>query len=121
MSQVLEDLKATREIIAEPDHWTRHVYARDANSCQVMRGEFEKNEAVCFCVIGALWKAVGDPDRTCWNEDDYLVRRNRWLNGIFELDATLDRRIPLADFNDTKTHAEVIEIIDKTIERLAKK
>jgi hypothetical protein len=117
MSQVLEDLKAAREIIAEPGRWTRHVYARDANGCQLTRGEFEEFGAVCFCVMGALWKAVGDPSHR-WIVDDYRNHRNRWLNGICELDKTLDRRIPLADYNDTKTHAEVIEIMDMTIKRL---
>ena len=47
----METLKAAREKIADPEHWTQGAYSRDAWGAPYL-GVFERS--VCFCATGAV-------------------------------------------------------------------
>lgn len=55
MSQVVDDLKATRELISDPAHWTTKVSARNAQGVHVLPLD---PTATCFCVLGAIFRVA---------------------------------------------------------------
>lgn len=96
---VVDDLKAARELIADPNHWTKGSFARDASgqTCSPT-SEF----AVCWCASGALRKVEGcqlDDLPVAW---DYL--------------STCVPGGSVAAFNDgARLHAAVLKMYDKAI------
>lgn len=50
---VAEQLRAARALIADPAHWTRYEYARDAEGNGV---SYTDERATCFCAEGAIYR-----------------------------------------------------------------
>ncbi len=50
-NEVLALLRAARQRIADPKHWTQGAFARDAKGRSV---EPRSDAAVCWCALGAL-------------------------------------------------------------------
>ena len=94
----LETLKAARDLISDPARWTQGWFAKNARGENV--NSFSEN-AVCFCVLGAL-------DRT--------------HNSTPAVKDILNRHLPLehniSSFNDTHTHPEVLALFDAAIAEL---
>ena len=44
------------ELLADPKHWTKRAYARDKDGQSVSA---HSDEAVCWCVLGAIIKCYG--------------------------------------------------------------
>lgn len=95
----LELLKAARETISTPDKWTQYAIAK--NTSGEIRSA-DESDAVCFCMLGAIWKNS---------------RQSGSAEG--ELKNTINGR-SIAGFNDdpSRTHDEVLNVFDKTIARL---
>lgn len=56
-SQALRILTGARALLDSPEKWTREVLARDANGGKV---GIRSPDAVCYCSLGALTKAMND-------------------------------------------------------------
>lgn len=117
MSDTLETLRKAREIIADPAHWTKGYFAKDAEGRDV---EPLALCATCFCSAGAILKAQG---RTTYQ----LERDEMPKAALVELAKTVKPDGDFAQdawattiyrFNDHHTHAEVLDVFDRTIERL---
>ena len=92
-----EILKAARAKIERPECWTQESLRRDA--CGQPCG---RREAVCWCSMGAIY------DTTLLGVADGAFSALKSVCGD-----------NIADFNDTHTHAEVLEAFDKAIEATA--
>lgn len=112
-------LQKAKAKIADPDHWTQGVAARDAAGTAVHAGG---GEAARWCALGAVLEVtVGDDamaavdllnaaagdmgvTETTWDSDDSIV---------------LDIGGPLflAQLNDQGTHADVMQMFDLAIKK----
>jgi hypothetical protein len=107
MPTVLETLQRARELILDPEHWTKNAAAKDVNGKDLCISEVERG--VCFCVVGALsYVSPHDPDAMYQTS----LRAKR----------ALELRLPgdfdcLEDFNDDEetTHAHVVALFDRAI------
>ncbi len=106
--QVLQD---ARKLLTDPDHWTQGVDARtnEGISCSI----FSKN-ARCFCLSGALYKAALRDDGMITFDPalEHAMNRVRAAISIKGFGAN----IPFFNDYNGRTHAEVIEVLDKAIE-----
>jgi len=96
---VLEILIEARALIEGPARWTQGCFARNQSWYPVSVNE---GDASCWCSIGAL------------------RRVNRGLSPtVIEAESLLDRCSggDMVKFNDTSSHAEVLEVFDAAIER----
>src|SRR3974390_3229322 len=106
--KVLDVLKATRSILEKPERWTQGASARNAVGHVV---NFADSDAVCWCLTGAIQKAVyGDIDVLVLDAMNYAFN---------EIDRTLGYS-GILGWNDwpLRTHDEVLELLDSTIDRL---
>ena len=104
MVKVIEILKTARALISDPANWIQNSFATNK---QGVTCPSHSREATCWCATGAIFKAENGKD----------------IGGIAEgaLMETLgtrhyDRHVP--QYNDSHTHAEVLQLFDVTIERL---
>jgi hypothetical protein len=100
--ETLEVLQKARALVEQPETWTQHTFARNAEGAP--RHENWDDDACAFCIRGALNKAVGR--HVGINDDCYMAIRNA-VGGQ-----------ALARFNDTpgRSHAEVLAAFDRAIE-----
>lgn len=107
-----EILRAARALISDPARWTQGAFARDSSGDQVDR---LTSEAVCWCLAGAV-DAASYPERI--GVDNYVIDFDRSaarLAAARALHTVIHDTV--VSFNDdpTRTHAEVLEAIDKAI------
>ena len=104
MSQLLEDLKAARELLSVPERWTKGHLAHDAAGRSV---DEQSDKAVCFCIVGAVYKA-------CQND---WKRVEPTVNFI----ANTEGVVSVPDWQDhpDRTHAEVLDLLDRCIAKAA--
>ena len=102
---IKQGLIKARARIQNPDHWTQEYLARNAqgeatNACS--------SEACCWCALGATeWAA------------EVMGMSESGL--IAQLRDTLRTLVPdphpyIGDFNDSRTHFEVLKLFDMAIE-----
>ena len=92
-----QDLERVYALIEREEGWTQHTAATNKSGKEV--GARQKS-AKCFCLLGAVWNAVpGDMDE---------LRE--------EMEA-LANTPDVALFNDSHTHAEVLQLLKDAIER----
>lgn len=96
MTQLLEDLKAVRELLSEESRWTTAAAARDVSGKPVYP---LSPAAVKWCVLGALQKVIGLSSAT--------QPTSRWVLGCEAL-----QEVGIE-------HAEVIALLDKAIRKEA--
>jgi hypothetical protein len=104
-----------RELIADPAHWTQHYYTGD--------GPIDAPETKCFCLVGAVDRAViekrGWLDR--FSDDNFAIAAvedsSEGAAAIKHLQAQLTDFVLVSDFNDSHTHAEVLQLLDRAIEK----
>lgn len=111
----LENLTVARSLIEKPENWTQHAFARDAHGGRI---NVNSPNAKCFCLAGALQRAYYKPglvpntggSRLCSGAIPLTdsARAIGSCNGSF------------VDYNDDPktTHADVLWLLDATIERL---
>lgn len=91
---VVDILKATREKISDPRHWTQGFFALDRKGFPTPA---LSEDAVSWCLEGALLNACTENYSKAWNV-------------IVEIAGDIPTR-----FNDSHTHADVIALLDKAI------
>lgn len=89
----LETMKVARELISDPTRWCQGRFARDEDGHGVFHGSVN---AVSFCAAGALWRV----NPTC---------------GLSSLYRFLPKGVDLTEFNDTRAHANVLDLFDRAI------
>lgn len=77
------------ELLADPKHWTQGAMARDSLG-QVTHSN--SDNAVCWCVMGALNKCYGE-------SLEYINKIRERIGGSVAL------------FNDSHTHIEVVNLL----------
>jgi hypothetical protein len=98
MTQTVADiLRAARGKIERPENWTRDAEARNYYGDRVDRYD---PDAVCWCLLGALGSVSPFEVEIRWSAEDVLER-------------VIDDNVP--DFNDSHTHAEVLDALDEAI------
>jgi len=83
--------KTVEELLSDPKRWTQKANARDSDGAEV---RFDSDDAVCWCLWGAMAKVIPMHDRTRVHAD---------INNLIEEGAV--------QFNDTHTHAEVLALV----------
>jgi hypothetical protein len=93
-------VKEVRELLSDPNRWTKYVLARKKN------GEYsswDKPEAYSFCLIGAC---------------DYVAAKRYASSG--QILARIHRKLfektgdsSIARFNDNATHEQVLALLDE--------
>jgi hypothetical protein len=111
MSETLQTpadvLRAARALIAEPERWTRGVFARDAKGQSIPL--FDKR-AERFCVLGAC-RNIADP------LPEYILGDEAEL-ALDEVCAELHgKTIPAFNDDPQTTHADVLALYDAAIAR----
>ena len=107
-------LKLARRLIEDPARWVQGCVATDQYGSRVSPDD---SGAVCFCATGAVIRVVR-PNR---HDRETTWRATRLLGMLDELSGCHSQDgqpRPLAQFNDTHTHAEVLELFDRAIAQL---
>lgn len=93
-------LEAVREKIKDPKHWTQHTNAKNAADQLVPA---QSPFACKFCLSGAAMSIEKDSNL-------------HWYDPIYELQKFIPKNFAtVAAFNDNRTHAEVMELLDRAI------
>ena len=102
MSQLLDDLKAVRDLLSVPERWTKGAHARDLVGHTVPPAGVV---AVCWCLDGAALKLAGGDMHT-----------PRYRNIERALTAAIDGG-NYSVWNDAprRIHADVLALLDKAI------
>lgn len=97
----LETLTKARELIADPDHWTKGVLARD--DLDITTSTTSEN--------ACKWCSVGAVDAVCG--DDY----DAYYDAVGKLNFQAVKRGYdfVAELNDSTNHATVLEMFDDAI------
>lgn len=95
MNTHLQILLQARALISDPDNW-------------IQGKEYDLKG---FCAFGAVRHASEYDDNVCWKVMAYLKRElpRRWV---------FFRWRSVAQYNDNKTHADVMALFDRAIARL---
>ena len=105
---LLDILKGTREILSDPARWTQNAWARNAKGQEAY--PFDE-EAVAFCLDGAIVRASGEDHSTkTWNA---LMEVSQYTGpGI----------VSATNWNDEpeRVHADVLAVLDRAIAELSK-
>ena len=102
----LDVLREVRKLIAEPERWTKGVYARPRDSTGSVN--IRNKRAHCFCLAGALYRAINVTP----GENYGVIGYARALG--FQDEGKL------TDWNDNpeRTHADILDLLDRTIAKL---
>lgn len=104
MNPVIDLLQRTRKRIESPDHWCQGFFGANKKGEPCLA---KSPDAQAWCIVGAL--IVECPD-------DILLR----LAALGAMDREAGATGGALGFNDRHTHAEVLAMIDRTIEGLEK-
>lgn len=102
----VETLKAVRDLISDPDKWTKGALARGEQGKPV---NSRASNACRFCLFGAI---------------DRITQNSTYADNIAdEICVTLAQRGYLGgpvDYNDSPStkHPDILDLVDSTIERL---
>lgn len=94
----LEIVKKAKAQISDPQHWCKFVCARDGSGNSV---GIVNNNAVSWCIVGALIKITFDSDVTPLHKMNAYCHKKH--------------NIGLGEFNDLHTHEEVLALFDEFI------
>lgn len=99
-------LERSRELIADPKHWTQGVGARDASGNPIAS---DAPECVCWCAAGAIYKAssdaLDDGYASHYGETKLWVDQMAWKRGFANIES----------LNDNTDHATVLAVFDEAI------
>ncbi len=119
----LEVLEGMRQLLSEPERWTRFVAARDKNQ-QVIAPLHQ--EAYSFCLVGALSRVTGGRTEFKYSPfDSALKKLNRGtldfailakLGGFTCLDG-----LPRLNDHPKATHALIVRFLDWMIKKEKKR
>ena len=98
-----DQLRAAKARIATPDKWTQGDYSAEVHGIQ------------CFCALGAL----GEEDEEFLECPDAVMFLREALPAEWLAKSkygTMENGSPIAEFNDSHTHADVMSLFDRAIE-----
>lgn len=99
-------LKQAKQVIADEENWTQRVLARNAENYMVA---VDSAAACKFCSIGAILKVIYPLyTETYVRDTKYALLRNCLLDTGYSGS--------LGSYNDTHTHAQVMQMWDKAIQ-----
>lgn len=98
----VEILKATKELLSDPERWTWGKYARTSSYTETSP---HSPDAVCFCLLGAIAK-VG-------NTSPLSVEQGNISHVVSN--AIVPRYYHISDFNDTTDHPTLMATLDRAI------
>lgn len=108
-------LVASRNVIADPEHWTQGMWACDSDGESV---DSCSPDAVRWCAVGAMEKVDSHHeffDFRIWRKaQKELVETMRRLDR--EEGNECESGSSIQDYNDTYSHAEVLRAFDLAIE-----
>ena len=131
--KAIEIIQAARQILSEPESWTKDELAKDSSgySCDA-----ESNDAECFCLAGALYRSaidlgyIGSNTDEHDNEEEWEIINEEIVKlfqdnfpkhkQITDLMTTLNRDfIEYVGYNDLDAteHHHIIQLLDRTLER----
>ena len=99
---VLNVLRFGRALISSPDKWTVDAYARDKEGWPC---DEQGDEAVCWCTLGAMYKAWTN---FCCSKEEFDEAK-----GLLRVEFGK----PIPQGNDSSTHAEVLAYWDGAIRK----
>lgn len=112
MSTLKERLRAVDNVLATKDQWCRGSFAIDASGHSV---EWSSPRAVCFCLAGAIYRAIeGQIEDPLWPE-----KVNETRNAIVEAIEGWGYGCSITNFNDMSEFDAVKRIISLAIEKAA--
>lgn len=97
----LEVLRGARELLSEPERWTKDAGARDAKGAPC---GWDAEDASCWCLDGALCRLAYRNNAAAYQEAGAALRK-----------FVLDDYDSYVDFNDSRTHSEVLALLDRAI------
>lgn len=100
-----ELLQRVRKLIENPHQWTQGAWARDGEGHPWTAGPLERADK--WCLIGAIGVISTYIPPT--------IRNKAVEAAITQLRLAGAKRI--VDYNDSHTHSEVIDLLDRAIER----
>ena len=101
----LELLQKARKRIEKPENWTQNTFARGVKRPLV---NVISPSALSWCAIGA-----------CQAECSLHATWSAYSPAITALSATKSAKNGISFFNDTSTHADVMEMYDEAIHNLS--
>ena len=121
MANPLADyLRQARGVIESPEQWSKGCFSRDAQGKAI---ECFDEKAKSFCALGACNRVYWDKndDQACYPTHSLCEAACDALEDIVtELHSRPGERLLLEEYNDAveTTHADILNIFDKTIERV---
>lgn len=100
---VVEILRAAREKISDPAHWTTRDYARDHRG---LSADLLSNDAFCWCALGALWAA---------SEGAEVFIESRANKLLLSAAGEIRSGFGIVEVNDTLGHQAVLNMFDRAI------
>ncbi len=107
---IIEILKAARDLISDPEHWTQHVMAK---SREKMVTDALGPDAHCFCASGAIMRQTAAPEK---DRIAAIRALNAGIPASFPQEHCQMTRV--IQYNDLQSHSEVMAMFDVTIEKL---
>ena len=98
MKTTAQILTEARALIDTPEKWTQGELARNSKGRVI---DYESKNAVCYCAAGALKRSAERRAKLLYTAESLLARV---ANVEF-----------VWQFNDTHSHAEVMELFDRAI------
>lgn len=113
MGQLLNDVKAMRELLSDPAHWMQHSYS---NGMGLFSDSIWDDHSTSFCFVGSIYKTVDL--RLGYGGEMSQRQRIADLVLFFRVMGTGD--ISLVRWNDdpTRTHSDVLDLLDRAIAQL---
>jgi len=122
--QVKTVLIGAKALISTPEAWIQKTSALDAKG---KKTPCTSNNAVCWCALGAIWRAVEDafPEK-----GEHAVAAGQWalkfLEKVITGNITMDGKKfwvsesadVLLKYNDSHSHDDVMGTFDKAIAKL---
>lgn len=106
MKSMAELLKNARELITDPAHWTQGAYAKNEYGSTT---ESHADNATCWCAYGVIRKVAYDNDSNSVEGLENAIDACATLLTGEECDGIA--------FNDSHTHAEVLQMFNCAIKR----
>jgi hypothetical protein len=99
---VVEILRAAREKISNPEHWTTQDFAKDSSGMPV---RWSSDRAVCWCALGAI-RASAPSVLEAFSAEDVLDKAVRFVSPATD---------GVPELNDQVGHAAVMQAFDTAI------
>lgn len=113
--EVLKVFKDAKVLIENPKNWTISWHARTIDGLAINAKSYEAEK---FAITGALFRALYNNSYE-ENSPIYEESVKALFSGISKYDPDI-RFDKIIDWNDRATHAEVLRVLDKCIDKISK-